>query len=107
MKPPKDLLQLAEHILKSKADDFVEDRYENAVVEMTQSKRAGTPVQQNASQHPRRMLSEQRKKRFLLCIGIPRPLPGGSAPAARAYPTYAPWFGRVALPSRSPPLKTG
>jgi DNA end-binding protein Ku len=48
MKLPKDMLQLAEHILETKAADFdpgnFEDRYENAVVEMIQRKRAGMPV---------------------------------------------------------------
>src|SRR4051794_2174646 len=48
MKLPKDTLQLAEHILETKAGDFeadkFEDRYENAVVEMIQRKRAGMPV---------------------------------------------------------------
>ena len=42
------MLQLAEHILGTKAGDFepesFEDRYENAVVEMIQRKRAGMPV---------------------------------------------------------------
>jgi DNA end-binding protein Ku len=44
---PKDMLQLAEHILDSKAADFepskFQDRYEDAVVAMIQSKRAGMP----------------------------------------------------------------
>jgi DNA end-binding protein Ku len=48
MKLPEDMLQLAEHILETKAADFdpdkFEDRYENAVVEMIQRKRAGMPV---------------------------------------------------------------
>jgi DNA end-binding protein Ku len=48
MNLPKDMLHLAEHILETKAADFepekFEDRYENAVVEMIQRKRAGMPV---------------------------------------------------------------
>src|SRR3954467_7616849 len=40
--------RVAEHILETKAGDFepesFEDRYENAVVEMIQRKRAGMPV---------------------------------------------------------------
>jgi DNA end-binding protein Ku len=44
---PKDMLQLAEHILDTKAADFdpskFQDRYEDAVVAMIQSKRAGMP----------------------------------------------------------------
>lgn len=45
---PKDMLQLAEHILDSKAGDFnpaeFQDRYEEAVVEMIRSKQAGMPA---------------------------------------------------------------
>lgn len=48
MKLPKDMLQLAHHILDTKAGHFApdtfEDRYENAIVEMLQRKRAGMPV---------------------------------------------------------------
>ena len=44
---PKDMLQLAEHILDSKAADFdpssFQDRYEDALVAMIQAKRAGMP----------------------------------------------------------------
>jgi DNA end-binding protein Ku len=44
---PKDMLQLAEHILDTKTTDFdpesFQDRYEEAVVELIQSKRAGMP----------------------------------------------------------------
>jgi DNA end-binding protein Ku len=57
MKLPKDMLQLAEHILETKAGDFepesFEDRYENAVVEMIQRKRAGMPVPTEAHCCPR------------------------------------------------------
>ena len=48
VKVPKDMLQLAEHILDSKAADFEPakfvDRYEEAVVEMLKQKQAGQPV---------------------------------------------------------------
>ncbi|GAC1341199.1 MAG: Ku protein [Beijerinckiaceae bacterium] len=48
LKLGKDLLELAEHILESKAADFdpaeFKDRYEEAVVEMIQRKRAGMPA---------------------------------------------------------------
>jgi DNA end-binding protein Ku len=44
---PKDMLQLAEHILDTKAADFdpskFQDRYEDAFVAMIQSKKAGMP----------------------------------------------------------------
>ena len=47
-KIPKDMLQLAEHILESKAGDFdpasFVDHYEEAVVEMLKHKQAGAPV---------------------------------------------------------------
>src|SRR6478735_5179630 len=49
MKLGKNLLQLAEHILETKAADFdpgkFEDRYENAVVEMIRRKQAGMPAE--------------------------------------------------------------
>jgi DNA end-binding protein Ku len=61
MKLPKDMMQLAQHILDSKAGDFepdkFEDRYENAVVEMIQRKRAGMPVPTERFMRLRRMLS--------------------------------------------------
>jgi DNA end-binding protein Ku len=47
-KIPKDMLQLAEHILESKAADFdpasFVDHYEEAVVDMLKHKQAGAPV---------------------------------------------------------------
>src|SRR3954470_488044 len=47
-KIPKDMLQLAEHILESKAGDFdpgsFVDHYEEAVVEMLKHKQAGAPI---------------------------------------------------------------
>jgi DNA end-binding protein Ku len=61
MKLPKDMMQLAQHILDSKAGDSepdkFEDRYENAVVEMIQRKRAGMPVPTERFMRLRRMLS--------------------------------------------------
>jgi DNA end-binding protein Ku len=48
LKLPKEMLQLAEHILETKTGDFepgnFRDRYEDAVVEMIQRKRAGMPA---------------------------------------------------------------
>jgi DNA end-binding protein Ku len=53
---PKDMLQLAEHILDSKTGDFdpsqFKDRYEDAVVEMIRSKRAGMPQAEPKSAPP-------------------------------------------------------
>ena len=50
VKVPKDMLQLAEHILDSKAAEFEPtkfvDRYEEAVVEMLKQKQAGQPIAQ-------------------------------------------------------------
>src|SRR3954464_141534 len=55
-KIPKDMLQLAEHILESKAGDFdpasFVDRYEEAVVEMLKHKQAGAPVSKQKKAAP-------------------------------------------------------
>jgi DNA end-binding protein Ku len=55
-KIPKDMLQLAEHILESKAGDFdpasFVDRYEEAVVEMLKHKQAGAPVSKQKPAQP-------------------------------------------------------
>ena len=55
-KVSKEMLELAEHILKSKAADFdpatFVDRYEEAVVEMLKSKQAGVPAAKQKSAAP-------------------------------------------------------
>jgi len=55
-KVPKDMLQLAEHILDSKAGDFdpasFVDHYEEAVVEMLKHKQAGAPVSKQKAAQP-------------------------------------------------------
>jgi DNA end-binding protein Ku len=55
-KIPKDMLQLAEHILESKAGDFdpasFVDHYEEAVVEMLKHKQAGAPVSKQKAAQP-------------------------------------------------------
>jgi DNA end-binding protein Ku len=55
-KIPKDMLQLAEHILESKAGDFdpasFVDHYEEAVVEMLKHKQAGAPVSKQKAAAP-------------------------------------------------------
>src|SRR5436309_3989441 len=52
MKLPDEMIELAEHILQTKAGHFdpaeFEDRYENAVVEMLKQKQAGMPVKKEA-----------------------------------------------------------
>jgi DNA end-binding protein Ku len=52
VKLPDEMVQLAEHILDTKAGHFdpaeFEDRYENAVVEMLKQKQAGLPVWKEA-----------------------------------------------------------
>ena len=52
VKIPKEMLQLAEHIVETKAGDFdpseFEDTYETAVVEMLKQKQAGKPVSKSA-----------------------------------------------------------
>ena len=56
IKIPKDMLQLAEHILESKATEFdpaaFVDHYEEAVVEMLKSKQAGAPVAKQKAAAP-------------------------------------------------------
>ena len=55
-KIPKDMLQLAEHILESKAGDFdpaaFVDHYEEAVVDMLKRKQAGAPVSKQKAAAP-------------------------------------------------------
>ena len=55
-KIPKDMLQLAEHILEGKAGDFdpasFVDRYEEAVVDMLKNKQAGAPVSKHKAAAP-------------------------------------------------------
>ena len=55
-KIPKEMLQLAEHILDTKAGDFdpstFVDHYEEAVVEMLKHKQAGTPVSKQKAAAP-------------------------------------------------------
>jgi DNA end-binding protein Ku len=55
-KVPKEMLQLAEHILESKAGDFdpdtFVDHYEEAVVEMLKHKQAGAPVSKQKAAAP-------------------------------------------------------
>jgi DNA end-binding protein Ku len=55
-KIPKDMLQLAEHILESKAGDFdpaaFVDRYEEAVVDMLKQKQAGAPTRKQKAAAP-------------------------------------------------------
>jgi DNA end-binding protein Ku len=52
VKLPAEMVELAEHILETKAGHFdpteFEDRYENAVVEMLKQKQAGMPVKKEA-----------------------------------------------------------
>jgi DNA end-binding protein Ku len=53
---PKEMRDLAGHIIETKASDFdpsrFEDRYENAVVELIRSKQAGQPVKAPAAPKP-------------------------------------------------------
>jgi DNA end-binding protein Ku len=53
---PKEMRQLAEHILESKAGDFdpsvFEDRYETALVELLKQKQAGVPIKPAAAPAP-------------------------------------------------------
>src|SRR5262249_21839990 len=56
MKLPGEMVELAEHILDTKAGHFdpseFEDRYENAVVEMLKRKQAGMPIERQPEAAP-------------------------------------------------------
>src|SRR5262249_27472360 len=56
MKLPGEMVELAEHILDTKAGHFdpseFEDRYENAVVEMLKRKQAGMPIERQPETAP-------------------------------------------------------
>ena len=56
MKLPGEMIELAEHILETKAGHFdpseFEDRYETAVVEMLKQKQAGVPPKKEAPTAP-------------------------------------------------------
>jgi DNA end-binding protein Ku len=84
---PKDMLQLAEHILDTKAADFdpssFQDRYEDAVVAMIQSKRAGMPQPAPKSISPGagNVVSLMDALKRSLAADAPKPAP---APAAKS-----------------------
>jgi DNA end-binding protein Ku len=87
---PKDMLQLAEHILDSKTAEFdpskFQDRYEDAVVEMIRSKRAGLP---QAAPKPvaaggGNVISLMDALRRSLAMDEAKAAPAAKAPAAKA-----------------------
>ena len=56
MELPKEMRQLASHILETKAGHFdpksFEDRYENALIELLKSKQAGLPAPKETAKKP-------------------------------------------------------
>jgi DNA end-binding protein Ku len=86
---PKDMLQLAEHILDSKAADFdpssFQDRYEDAVVAMIQAKRAGMPQPAPKSVSPAstNVVSLMDALKRSLAADQPKPAPATKAKKPR------------------------
>jgi DNA end-binding protein Ku len=84
LKVPKDMLELAEHIVASKAADFdptqFVDRYEEAVVEMLKTRQAGMPAPQPREVHAPNVIN--------LMDALRRSIAGaGTAPPAKAAKT--------------------
>src|SRR3954470_24603441 len=82
-KIPKDMLQLAEHILESKAGDFdpasFVDHYEEAVVDMLKQKQAGAPVAKQKAAAPASNvvnLMDALKRSVAAEKGSPKSAPG-------------------------------
>lgn len=86
---PKDMLQLAEHILDSKTAEFdpskFQDRYEDAVVEMIRSKRAGMPqaAPKSVAAGGGNVISLMDALRRSLAIDEAEAAPAAKAPAAK------------------------
>ena len=82
-KIPKEMLQLAEHILESKAGDFdpatFVDHYEEAVVDMLKRKQAGMPVSKQKAAAPASNvvnLMDALKRSVAAEKGSPKSAPG-------------------------------
>jgi DNA end-binding protein Ku len=96
LKVPKDMLDLAEHIVASKTADFdpttFTDRYEEAVVEMLKTKQAGLPAPQPREVHAPNVINLMDALRRSLAEGHPAPGLAAKAPAvavAKAPPAAA------------------
>jgi DNA end-binding protein Ku len=110
IKLPGEMVQLAEHILETKAGHFdaaeFEDRYETAVVKMLKRKQAGLPPEQLPEAAPptnvvnlmdalRRSVEAEKPRQKRLIAGKPASSPSGAK--VRGYEKRA----RVAVVERS------
>jgi DNA end-binding protein Ku len=95
-KIPKDMLDLAGHIVESKAGHFdpkkFEDHYERALTELLRQKQAGKPIER--PQEPKRTnvvsLMDALRKSLQTEAGTARKKPAGSSPAQRRTPAKRP-----------------
>jgi DNA end-binding protein Ku len=92
MKVPKDMLELAEHIVASKAADFdptqFVDRYEEAVVEMLKTKQAGMAAPKPREVHAPNVINLMDALRQSIAGAAPS-AKGAKAPPTAAAPTVA------------------
>ena len=117
-KIPKDMLDLASHIVDTKAGHFdpskFEDRYEDALKELLKKKQEGKPIERPRARagqghQPHGCAASKRGSRRALAAGgaqgVPRPrLDPTSASPARDCP---PSQGRVKLKSKQPRPRPG
>jgi DNA end-binding protein Ku len=105
---PKEMLQLAEHILDSKAADFdpssFQDRYEEAVVAMIQAKRAGMPQPAPRSVSPgsTNVVSLMDALKRSLAADQPKPSPATKAKKPRKRIDRGRWRNNRAENSHQP-----
>jgi DNA end-binding protein Ku len=108
LKVPKDMLELAEHIVASKTADFnpaiFVDRYEEAVVEMLKTKQAGLPAAQPREVHAPNVINlMDALRRSIAEGGAAPPVKDAKAPpAAAATAPPAPAATSAAAKGRKP-----
>jgi len=82
---PKDMIELASHILRGKAGHFEPkkfvDHYETALRELLRQKEAGRPIEAKKHRQPARVIN--------LMDALRRSVETGGATRARAHPTHA------------------
>jgi DNA end-binding protein Ku len=82
---PKDMIELASHILRGKAGHFEPkkfvDHYETALRELLRQKEAGRPIEAKKRREPARVIN--------LMDALRRSVEAGGATRARAHPTHA------------------
>jgi len=82
---PKDMIELASHILRGKAGHFEPkkfvDHYETALRELLRQKEAGRPIEAKKHREPARVIN--------LMDALRRSVEAGGATRARAHPTHA------------------